>query len=311
MLAAAAPDLLVFTKLDLWPELATRAAVRGARTALVAATVNRDSGRLRWPARWLARNGYHVLDHIAAITADDATRLVRLGCRRERIELTGDPRVDAVLQATESTSGEVVLDDPDVTLIAGSTWPEDESVLLAAFARVRAAHPRARLVLAPHEPTRPHLAHVDSECARIGLPEPRRLGAIAPGDRPAIVLVDRIGVLARLYAAGMLAYVGGGFGDKGIHSVFEPAAWSRPVIIGPRDRGSRDAALLETAGALTRLPATAAAAALATQWIAALGDPGAARAAGARARAALEPDRGAAARTATLLAGLLARPAPG
>ncbi|HEU5040052.1 MAG TPA: glycosyltransferase N-terminal domain-containing protein, partial [Gemmatimonadales bacterium] len=36
-LDALAPDLLVFAKLDLWPELATRAVVHGATVALVAA----------------------------------------------------------------------------------------------------------------------------------------------------------------------------------------------------------------------------------------------------------------------------------
>ena len=47
-----------------------------------------------------------------------------------------------------------------------------------------------------------------------------------------IVLVDRMGLLARLYRYGDIAYVGGGFGD-GIHSLLEPAAWGCPVICGP------------------------------------------------------------------------------
>ena len=82
MLTAAAPDLLVFTKLDLWPELATRAAVRGTRVAMAAATVSAASGRLQWPARQLAAPGYAALSLAMAIADDDARRLEHLGCAR-------------------------------------------------------------------------------------------------------------------------------------------------------------------------------------------------------------------------------------
>src|SRR5262245_61242702 len=62
-----APDLLVFSKLDLWPELATRARSHGALVALVAATVSPGSGRLRWPARQLLRPGYAAVAAAGAI----------------------------------------------------------------------------------------------------------------------------------------------------------------------------------------------------------------------------------------------------
>jgi 3-deoxy-D-manno-octulosonic-acid transferase len=42
-----------------------------------------------------------------------------------------------------------------------------------------------------------------------------------------------MGLLARLYRYGDVAYIGGGFGD-GIHSLLEAAAWGLPVIFGPR-----------------------------------------------------------------------------
>ena len=57
LLDALAPSLIVFSKLDLWPELATRAAARGVAVAMVAATVSPGSGRLRWPARALLAGG--------------------------------------------------------------------------------------------------------------------------------------------------------------------------------------------------------------------------------------------------------------
>ena len=98
LLGALQPDLLVFAKLDLWPELATRASTTGTEVAIVAATVSPGSGRLRWPARRLLAPGYKAVRAAAAVSAEDATRLVRLGVPAERIRVLGDPRFDSVLE---------------------------------------------------------------------------------------------------------------------------------------------------------------------------------------------------------------------
>ena len=249
LLDALAPDLLVFAKLDLWPELATRAAAAGTAVALVAATVSRDSGRLRWPARALLRPGYAAVRAAGAIAQADASRVASLGVPADRIRVTGDPRFDSVAARVAA----VPPDEPLLrfgrgapTLVAGSTWPPDEAALVAAFARVRERHPEARLILVPHEPTAEHLRALDRRIAAAGLPAPARLGtAVAPVP---LLVVDRVGVLATLYGAGTMAYVGGGFGRTGLHSVLEPAAWGVPVLFGPR-RPSRDAELLLERGA--------------------------------------------------------------
>jgi 3-deoxy-D-manno-octulosonic-acid transferase len=40
-------------------------------------------------------------------------------------------------------------------------------------------------------------------------------------------------MLARLYFYADLCYVGGGFGDDGVHNVLEAAVYGKPVITGP------------------------------------------------------------------------------
>lgn len=298
VLEALDPALLVFAKVDVWPELTTLAAARGTRVALVAATVDPGSARLGRLGRWVAERGYRALDVAAAISDADAARLERLGTPRDRIVVTGDPRVDVVLDAVSRRAPVA----PDARLlVAGSTWPQDEALLLDAFVRVREGHPAARLILAPHEATPPHLEALDAGIRRRGL-TPARWAPEA--NDAAVQVVDTMGVLAGLYASGAMAYVGGGFGARGIHSVLEPAGWGRPVVIGPNDRGVRDAALLSAAGGLVRLPADDPVSALTARWSAWLDDPEAARRDGAAARAALEPDRGAAARSAALVSGL-------
>jgi 3-deoxy-D-manno-octulosonic-acid transferase len=219
--------------------------------------------------------------------------------------VTGDPRVDAVLETVADVERERRGDEEQFDqqlLVAGSTWAEDEAVLLDALTLVRRSFPDARMLVVPHEPTADHVATLATRARNRGLTV-----ATWGGDTrgtAAVTIVERMGVLTALYATGAVAYVGGGFGERGIHSVLEPAGWHRPVIIGPNDRGVRDARLLASAGGLFRLPRESPAASLVQQWEGWLEHPSARETAGRRAGEALTGDRGAARRSAELLAGL-------
>lgn len=306
VLDSLSPSAIVFVKLDLWPELATRAAARGIPVGLVAGTVSPVSGRTAWPWRSLTRPGYEAVTAAGAIAEEDAGRLIHLGVPADRITVTGDPRFDSVLRMVRTPTEE----DPaeawrtgGAALVAGSTWPADEQVVLEAFVRVRSAVPEARLILAPHEPTAAHLAGIRLLAQSLGLPSPR---PSSEGATPApLVVVDRLGVLARLYGAGAMAYVGGGFGRAGLHSVLEPAAWGIPVVHGPRWQNSREAGLLQKAGGGFSLPPGDAAARLSELWTSWLVNDSHRRDAGSRARTVVERGVGAAERSAQLVEQLI------
>jgi 3-deoxy-D-manno-octulosonic-acid transferase len=132
------------------------------------------------------------------------------------------------------------------------------------------------------------------------------------------MIEDRVGGLAELYVGATLAYVGGGFGEAGLHSVVEPAACSIPVLFGPRWENSRDAGLLLTRRAaiavsdefpdwldLDSSSTHAGANPLAAIWLALLRNPAHAAAAGRRARECVEAGLGAAARSAGLVQRLM------
>jgi 3-deoxy-D-manno-octulosonic-acid transferase len=313
LLSALRPDLLVFAKLDLWPELSTRAATIGAHVAIIAGTVTPGSSRLRWPARTLLQPGYQVVTAAGAVSSEDGSRLARLGVESHRIRILGDPRFDSVVEKVAATSAH----DPLLrfgrgapTLVAGSTWPQDEDVLLHAYTGVRSVCPDARLVLVPHEPVAHHLERIEKTALHFGLPKPVRLSAATAAT--SLLLVDRIGVLAALYGAGKMTYVGGGFGHAGLHSVLEPAAWSLPVVFGPRWRNSRDAALLLEGGGGTALPAdeVAAAGAMAKLWSNWIRDESSRVEQGRKARQVVERGRGASESSAEMLLQLISSRSP-
>ncbi|MEE8268105.1 MAG: glycosyltransferase N-terminal domain-containing protein [Gemmatimonadales bacterium] len=304
-LEALQPSAVVFTKLDLWAELACRAGERGSRVMLVAGTVRSGSSRLRWPARTLLRSGYQAVTLAGAIADEDAARLERLGVPHGRIQVTGDPRYDSVAGrvagvAPDDPLRQLGVDGP--TMVAGSTWPEDERVLLASFQQVHQARPDAILIIAPHEPREQHLARLERAALDLGLPVAR--SSTARGGT-SVLLIDRVGILPIVYGSGGMAYVGGAIGSRGIHSVLEPAAWGIPVVFGPRWDYSRDAGLLMEAGGARALGRRDPVADMTGIWLDWLENEETRRAQGSEARRVFTAGLGAADRTAGLIAGAL------
>lgn len=302
------PSAIVFGKLDVWPALTRLAYWRGVKLALVSATLAPNSSRLRWPARRLLAEAYGRLDAVGAISREDAARLARLGARRDRIAVTGDARFDQVWERARSVDRTAAplaalagFEGP--TLVAGSTWPEDESHLVPALANARRRFGGLRGIIAPHEPTPEHLARLEAGLEAVGLGH-SRLSAVESGSQVArgIVVVDRVGVLGVLYALADVAYVGGGFGTRGLHSVLEPAAFGAPVLFGPRHANAREATELIDAGGAVSVDGRAAIEGALARW---LDRPGERASASAAALGYVEGHLGASRRNAELVLALL------
>ena len=325
-LEALRPAAIVFGATDVWPELVRQAHARGVALGLISATLAPTSSRRGAAARRLLAPAYAALDAVGAIDRADANALERLGVPKERITVSGDTRHDAALArlaAADRSSphlralGARAPGAPPVVL-AGSTWPSDELVLLPALGNLRSRGFHFRLVIAPHEPTPGHLAalekrilgHLGSGAAVVRLSsllssgdlEPLPTGTLPSGNQ--VVVVDQVGVLAELYTTATIAFVGGAFHGAGLHSVIEPAAAGVPVLFGPRHAGSRDARLLLEAGGARAARDGGELAAALEAW---LTNEAARAAAGAAARAVVEQGKGAADRSLHMVIGLVER----
>ena len=299
----------MFVKLDVWPVLVERAVARGVPVALLSATLAEGSGRRSVWSRALLRDAYAALSLVGAIDAANAERLVDLGVPRSRVRVTGDTRFDQVWRratAVDRAAFHVRCTASDrPTLVAGSTWPSDEAVLMAAWVPLRRTLPSARLIVAPHEPTAAHLAPLlawgrTHGMRTVTLGDVERGGADTDAD---LIVVDRVGVLGDLYAHATAAYVGGGFHRAGLHSAIEPAAFGAPVLFGPRHGGSREAGLLLAAGGAVAVAGASELERTLGQW---LHDAEARAVAGGAAKAVVEAERGATDRSVALVSELLA-----
>ncbi len=326
-LDAVRPTAIVFSTTDIWPELVRQASARNVALGLVSATLAPTSSRRGATARRLLRAAYGALDRVGAIADADADALERLGVPRAHIAITGDTRHDAA----HARIAALAPDAPHLKalrgdgrdhrpmVVAGSTWPSDVRTLLPALKGASRQGARFRLIIAPHDPTAEHLQALEAKlryCMGPGMTLVRlsallatgngqhlATGSLASGNWDAVV-VDVVGLLAELYTAALVAYVGGGFHGKGLHSVIEPAAAGVPVLFGPRWQGSRDARLLlDAGGAVAARDRTELTAALA-RW---LQDEAARAVAAAAARAVVEHGRGAADRSLHLVIDLVER----
>ncbi|MGQ0645958.1 MAG: 3-deoxy-D-manno-octulosonic acid transferase [Gemmatimonadaceae bacterium] len=299
---ALRPSALVFSKLDVWPLLCEAATKAGVPLGMISGTVSPGSARRGGLAGSLLSDAYASFAAVGASSTYDAQRLVELGVSAHVVQVTGDTRYDQVWTRAHQVKRDAPLMSrlagSRPTLVAGSTWPPDEAVLLPAWLAVRAHVPRARLIIAPHEPTPAHLSPIErwaeaADLAVVRLDDPD----VADAD---VVLVDRVGVLGDLYSLGTSAFVGGGFHAAGLHSVLEPAAFGIPVVFGPQHTNSRDAGLLVEADGAAVVRTVSDAAPVIARW---LGRDAAA--AGAHAAAVVEAGLGAAEKAYGLVVGLL------
>ena len=157
VLDAVQPSVIVFTQREVWPTLADEAAARGVPTVLIAATMPKGAGRISGPGRILLGSAFRSLGAVAAVSKEDGERFGLLGVRSDRVTVTGDPGIDAARERVVGIDRgaphmRIFGDGRGPILVAGSTWPSDEGVLLPALARVRESVPGLRIVLAPHEP---------------------------------------------------------------------------------------------------------------------------------------------------------------
>jgi len=250
------PRLLVFVKFDCWPNQVLAAQRQGVPVVLLAGSLQPRSARLRPVARELYRDVFDRFSHLGVCTDEDAERFregLGVSCP---VTVTGDTRVEQVILRYEAAR------DGDTArrlkalggrlLVLGSTWPPDESLWLPILGDLLERHPGLKVVLTPHEPSASRLAGLEGDLRRQGIPT-RRLSELmaAKRDSPGnarVILVDSIGVLAEIYRAGHLAYVGGSF-TTGVHNTMEPAVASMPVLFGPVIQNAEEAGLLVRRGA--------------------------------------------------------------
>lgn len=217
------PDIAVFVKYDLWANYLSELRRRGMPALLIAALFRPEQPFFRpWGGLWRQMLG--CFSHI--FTQNEASAALVRSLGLTAVSVAGDTRVDRVLQLAQDASP---LECPpfEADIIAGSTWPADEDVLLPVIHAPELAH--WRWIIAPHEPSEQHVRRLTERLQRPWARYSQWDGKQAVD----VLIIDSVGLLGRLYRYARIAYIGGGFG-RGIHNTLEPAAYGLPVLFGPQ-----------------------------------------------------------------------------
>ena len=305
-LARLRPRLLILIETELWPNLLHEADRAGLPVLIASARISERSSRLYRRLPSLMRGALERNVWVGAQTAADLDRFAAMGVMPQRLTLVGNVKFDRILPADIHERGAQWRDYYAAgrpVWVAGSTHPEEEAIVLEAHRQLRAAQPRALLILAPRHPAR--FTAAAAAIAAKGFQYARRSGA-GPDGPPDVLLLDSIGELLEFYAACDVAFVGGSLVPVGGHNLLEPAALGVPVISGPEQFNSPDVArvLAGQGGLITVHDANELAAALTSL----IDDPDRRALKGDAARMAMDAHRGALAKLLRLTQTLLAQP---
>jgi 3-deoxy-D-manno-octulosonic-acid transferase len=302
------PRLFVMIETEIWPNLLRECRRRGVRTVLVNGRISQRSFPRYRLIRPFFRRVLADVDRLCVQGEEAVRRLTELGADPGSITVTGSLKFDSLRVAPRSSRGrERVLRffrmSPNrPVLVAGSTLRGEERAVIAAFNRLRTGGGNALLVLAARHPER--FDEVERLCRAEGLSTVRRSALpIDAEPRADAVVLDSIGELADVYRIATVVFVGGSLVRAGGHNILEPAAFGKPIVVGPHmDNFSEIADVFLANDAMVQVRSDRD---LATAILSLMDDPVRRARLGAAAKALVETNRGAKDRTLAAIATVL------
>jgi 3-deoxy-D-manno-octulosonic-acid transferase len=309
------PAAVLIMETELWPNLLRECRARAIPVALVNGRISITSfGRYKLIRPFISR----VLGNISIAlmqSEQDAARIRALGIPNERVLMTGNLKFDSAEGAIDESATAKIrarfgFDGTERLIVAASTHPPEEDVVIHAFKQIKSCEPvyRVRLLIAPRHPER--FDEVATLLQDSGLTWARRSDAATVEDRGCdVVLLDTIGELRSVYPLADVAFVGGSLIPHGGHNALEPAARGVCVVTGAHTHNfaAVTKALLDE-NAIVQLPndsTSEAFAELASALKTLLSNDSQRREIGQRAMGVCNRNRGATKRTVQVIAKLL------
>lgn len=239
------PQLVLWIKYDYWYHYLNQLKKRNTPLLLISAIFHRHHPFFKWYGP-LYRKMLRCFSWLFVQTPGSAERLATIGIKN--VTINGDTRFDRVIDIAENFRPIPGIENfigSSRVIVAGSTWSEDEEEI-DHYANT---HPGIKFIIAPHEIEEDHLKDIEKIFHHTV-----RYSALHndSAENKNTLIIDNIGMLSRLYHYATITYVGGGFGNDGIHNVLEAAVYGKPVVFGPVFNKYREAIeLLEEGAAFT------------------------------------------------------------
>jgi 3-deoxy-D-manno-octulosonic-acid transferase len=224
------PQLGILMETEIWPNLIHGCNARGIPIYLVNGRMSTKSLAGYRRLSGLTRSSLRGLAAVAAQSAQDAERFIRLGARE--VSVTGSLKFDVTVPQDQVDLGlrwRRLYGAGRPVLLAASTREDEEELIVDQLKSI--AVPDLLTVIVPR-----HRRRFDSVAALVegrGFKVQRRSedAAIAPATQ--VVIGDSMGEMFAYYAACDVAFIGGSLLPFGAHNLIEACAAGKPVLIGP------------------------------------------------------------------------------
>lgn len=225
---AVHPELVFFIKYEYWPNYLNELKKRQIKTYLISGIFRENQTFFKWYGGFY-RKALQTFDYFF-VQNDSSKKLVQ-SIGFNNVKVSGDTRFDRVISILERDNSLDFIEqfkDNVTTIVVGSSWPKDESLLVNY---INNSSNSVKFIIAPHNIKLEQITNLKLQISKSTVlfseKENKNLSEFQ------VFIIDTIGILTKIYSYADIAYVGGGFGNPGVHNILEPATFGVPIVVGP------------------------------------------------------------------------------
>jgi 3-deoxy-D-manno-octulosonic-acid transferase len=222
------PELVFFIKYEFWPNYLNELNNLGIKTYLISGIFRENQAFFSWYGGFY-RNALTTFDYF--FVQNESSKKLLQGIGFNNVKVSGDTRFDRVVSILERDNSLDFIEqfkDNTTTIVIGSSWPKDEAIVVNF---INQTNENVKFIIAPHNIRSEQIQELkNSIIKKTVLFSEKENENLADFE---VFIIDTIGILTKIYSYADIAYVGGGFVNKGLHNILEPATFGIPIVIGP------------------------------------------------------------------------------
>ena len=222
------PEMAFFIKYEYWPNYLNELKKQQIKTYLISGILRENQAFFKWYGGFY-RNALKTFDYFFVQNESSKKLLQSIGFHN--VKVSGDTRFDRVVSILERDNALDFIEqfkDNKTTIVIGSSWPKDESLLVNY---INQSSDNVKFIIAPHNIKSEQIQELKNAISKKTILFSEKDNVDLSNSE--VFLIDTIGILTKIYSYADIAYVGGGFGNPGVHNILEPATFGVPVVIGP------------------------------------------------------------------------------
>lgn len=223
------PELVFFIKYEFWLNYLKELETNKIPTYLISGIFRDSQMFFKWYGGFY-RKALKAFTYFFVQNESSKEKIEGIGFKN--VIVSGDTRFDrvaAILERDNSVDFIEQFKNNIPTIVIGSSWPKDEALLTEY---INQAASTVKFIIAPHNIKQDQISNLKSQITKstVLFSEKDNIKDLSNYD---VFIIDTIGLLTKIYSYGTIAYVGGGFGNPGIHNILEPSTFGVPIVIGP------------------------------------------------------------------------------